>query len=69
VAAKNGIPWHAARVAFDAYQGGRERISTQRAEYYGWSQVYTRSNGVTESVHMRNAINSFVRKLWTNIRK
>ncbi len=69
VAAKNGISWHAARVAFDAYQGGRERISTQRAEYYGWSQVYTRSNGVTESVHMRNAINSFVRKLWTNIRK
>lgn len=69
VAAKNGIPWHAARVAFDAYQGGRERISTQRAEYYGWSQVYSRSNGVTESAHMRNTINSFVRKVWTKIRK
>lgn len=64
VAAKNGIPWQAARVAFDAYQGDRERIATQRAEYYGWSQVYSHSNGVTESVHLRNTINSYVKKMW-----
>jgi len=37
-AAKNSILWRDARVAFDVYQGGREGISTQNAEYYGWSQ-------------------------------
>ena len=48
VAAKNGIPWEDARIAFDVYQGGREGISTQNAEYYGWSQTYTHINGITE---------------------
>ena len=26
-----------ARTVFDAYQGGRERLSTQNTEYYGWT--------------------------------
>ena len=69
VAAKNGIPWKAARAAFDDYQGGREGVSTQKAEYYGWSQVYSRSNGVTESIHLRKTINNYMKKAWTAIRK
>ena len=69
VAAKNGIPWPAARIAFDAYQGGRESISTQNAEYYGWSQTYIHSNSITESYHLRNSINSFVKKAWNKFKK
>lgn len=39
VAAKNGISWGAARIAFDTYQGGPEGISTRNAEAYGWSMA------------------------------
>jgi len=69
VAAKNGIPWHAARMAFDAYQGGREGLSTQNAEYYGWNQTYIQSNGITEASHLRNSINSFFSKAWNKLKK
>ena len=46
-AAKNSILWRDARVAFDVYQGGTGGISTQNAEYYGWSQAYTHINCIT----------------------
>ena len=68
VAAKNGIPWNVARMAFDIYQGGREGISTQRAEYYGWSQTYARSNGISEGGHLNSTFKSIINKVWTNIR-
>ena len=69
VAAKNGIPWFAARLAFDIYQGGREGISTQNAEYYGWSQTYIRSNGISESIHIRNSMSSYLKKIWSGLKK
>ena len=37
-AAANGIPWRAARFAFDLYQGTEEGISTQNAQYLGWTE-------------------------------
>ena len=37
-AAANGIPWSAARFAFDVYQGAQEGISTQNAQYLGWTR-------------------------------
>lgn len=46
-AAKNSILWRDARVTFDVYQGGAGGISTQNAEYYGWSQTYTHINFIT----------------------
>ncbi len=36
IAARNGIPWQAARDAFDLYQGSREGISTVSAQLYGY---------------------------------
>ena len=68
VAAKNGIPWRDARIAFDVYQGGREGISTQNAEYYGWSQTYTHINGITEMSNLRNSIISSVKKGWAKFK-
>ena len=37
-AAANGIPWRAARFVFDLYQGTEEGISTQNAQYLGWTE-------------------------------
>lgn len=37
IAAKKGISWGAARKAFDTYQRGKEGISTQSAQLYGWT--------------------------------
>jgi hypothetical protein len=37
IAARNGIPWQAARDAFDLYQGSREGISTVSAQLYGYT--------------------------------
>ena len=68
VAAKNGIPWVSARIAFDVYQGGREGISTQNAEYYGWSQTYTHINGITEMSNLRNTIISSVKRGWAKFK-
>ena len=68
VAAKNGIPWSDARIAFDVYQGGREGISTQNAEYYGWSQTYTHINGITEMSNLRNSIISSVKRGWAKFK-
>ena len=68
VAAKNGIPWEDARIAFDLYQGGREGISTQNAEYYGWSQTYTHINGITEMSNLRNSIISSVKRGWAKFK-
>ena len=68
VAAKNGIPWRDARIAFDVYQGGREGISTQNAEYYGWSQTYTHINGITEMSNLRNSIISSVKRGWAKFK-
>ena len=71
VAAKNGIPWSAARTAFDAYQSRHgfqtEGLSTRNAQYYGWSKIYNRSNGVSESVNLRKSINKFFSKIWKMI--
>mgnify|MGYP000861278816 FL=1 len=68
VAAKNGIPWSDARIAFDVYQGGREGISTQNAEYHGWSQTYTHINGITEMPNLRNSIISSVKRGWAKFK-
>ena len=68
VAAKNGISWGDARIAFDVYQGGREGISTQNAEYYGWSQTYTHINGITEMSNLRNSIISSVKRGWAKFK-
>ena len=66
VAAKNGISWSAARIAFDAYQSRNglqvEGISTRNAEYYGWSQMYSHSNGRYEAANMGASIKSFLVK-------
>ena len=71
VAAKNGIPWSATRSAFDAYQSRKglqvEGISSRNAQYYGWSKIYNRSNGVSESINLRKSISSFLNKLWNFI--
>ena len=68
VAAKNGISWGDARIAFDVYQGGREGISTQNAEYYGWSQTYTHINGITEMSNLINSIISSVKRGWAKFK-
>ena len=57
-----------ARIAFDVYHGGREGISTQNAEYYGWSQTYTHINGITEMSNLRNSIISSVKRGGLNLR-
>ena len=44
MAAANGFSWKEARVAFDAYQGGIEGLSTRNAEYYGWCAGYNPRN-------------------------
>ena len=67
-AAKNSILWRDARVAFDVYQGGREGISTQNAEYYGWSQAYTHINGITEMSNLKNSIISSVKRGWAKFK-
>ena len=71
VAAKNGISWSAARIAFDAYQSRNglkvEGISTRNAEYYGWSQMYSHSNGRYEAANMGASIKSFFSKMFYSI--
>ena len=71
VAAKNGISWSAARIAFDAYQSRNELqvegISTRNAEYYGWSQMYSHSNGRYEAANMGASIKSFFSKMFYSI--
>ena len=71
VAAKNGIPWIAARAAFDAYQSRSglqvEGLSTRNAEHYGWLQIYRHSNGVYEAGNLKASINSVLRKMWSSI--
>ena len=72
VAAKNGIPWSAARAAFDAYQSRNglqvEGVSTRNAEYYGWSQMYRHSNGGYEATNLKASIKSLFRKIYNSIR-
>ena len=67
VAAKNGIPWSAARIAFDGYQSmsglRAEGLSTRNAEYYGWSKMYSRSNTITESNNVKRTIKSVLRRI------
>ena len=73
VAAKNGLSWGASRVAFDAYQSRlglqMEGISTRNAEYYGWSQIHSRMDGVSEAVHLRNTVNSTIKKILNKLLK
>ncbi|MDR4932139.1 hypothetical protein [Segatella bryantii] len=70
VAAKNGISWSAARIAFDAYQSkcsGRpvvEGISTRNAEYYGWSMMHRYSNTHSEAKNVWNSIFDFFDNLF-----
>lgn len=65
VAAKNGISWGAARIAFDAYQSKSNRnfvtegISTRNAEYYGWSMMYKYSDTNSELGNLWNSVVSF----------
>ena len=39
----------------------------RNAQYYGWSKIYNRSNGVSESINLRKSISSFLNKLWNFI--
>ena len=74
VAAKNGIPWKAARIAFDTYQSknnidkglhpGIERLSTQNAEYYGWSLMALHSDTHSEMHNLWNSIKHFLNGLF-----
>ena len=65
------ISWSAARIAFDAYQSRNglqvEGISTGNAEYYGWSQMYSHSNGRYEAANMGASIKSFFSKMFYSI--
>ena len=36
-AGANGFSWTLSRAAFDKYEGKPEALSTQAAQYYGWS--------------------------------
>jgi hypothetical protein len=75
VAGANGMPWGAARVAFDAYQSKVnnwhptiEGLSTRNAEYYGWligSSVYP----TRKAFNLRESINSGLRSLWNRLFK
>ena len=71
VAARNGIPWNSARLAFDVYQSRHgfriEGLSTRNAEYYGWSQMYSHTSGITEAAHLRNTVHSFFERLLNKI--
>ena len=74
VAAKNGIPWKDARIAFDTYQSiknienglhpGVEGLSTQNAEKYGWSLVTLHSNTYSELQNLWNSIKHFLKGLF-----
>ena len=74
VAAKNGISWKAARIAFDTYQSknnidkglhpGIEGLSTRNAEYYGWSLMALYSNTHSESRNLWNSITHFFKNLF-----
>ncbi|MCR4769447.1 MAG: RHS repeat-associated core domain-containing protein [Bacteroidaceae bacterium] len=78
VAAKNGISWPDARIAFDAYQVKNnidkngfsleqiqmEGISTRNAEYYGWSQVHRISWGKTECENIKSTIKSIIKRIF-----
>ena len=65
------MAWSAARIAFDAYQSRNglqvEGISTRNAEYYGWSQMYSHSNGRYEAANMGASIKSFFSKMFYSI--
>lgn len=69
VAAKNGIPWSAARLAFDAYQSIHDRtpkvegISTQNAERYGWNLAATNTSGLKKLVNFSLTANSTIRRI------
>ena len=44
-----------------------EGISTRNAEYYGWSQMYSHSNGRYEAANMGASIKSFFSKMFYSI--
>ena len=63
IAGSNGMPWTAARIAFDCYQGSIEGVSTRNAEYYGWRMgahlhPYKRMN------NFKKSMKSLFKKLW-----
>ena len=63
IAGSNGMPWAAARIAFDCYQGGIEGVSTRNAEYYGWRmgahlRPYKRMN------NFKKSMKSLFKKIW-----
>lgn len=64
VAAKNGISWGAARIAFDVYQGKPEGISTRNAQAYGWSMT-NRHLASPNMVHtsITNTIKHFIQNI------
>ena len=63
-AAANGIPWWAARFAFDFYQGAEEGASSQNAQYCGWVEGNMLS-GLQKGL---NASTSFVRGYYYDFR-
>ena len=69
VAARNGIPWNSARLAFyQSRHGFRiEGLSTRNAEYYGWSQMYSHTSGITEAAHLRNTFYGFYKIIMNKI--
>ena len=74
VAAKNGISWKKARIAFDTYQSiknienglhpGVEGLSTQNAEKYGWSLMSLHSNTHSELYNLWNSFQHFLKGLF-----
>ena len=67
IAAINGMGWKDSRIAFDLYQGSIEGMSTQKAEYLGWSIGYNRTSPFSRPLNLRDSISSLVKKLWNKL--
>lgn len=64
VAGVNGMPWGAARIAFDVYQGGMEGKSTRNAEYYGWRLGNNNTTSSQKLSNLSRSLGSGVASLW-----
>lgn len=65
IAAANGMSWKASRIAFDIYQGEREGISTQNAQYYGYLMGYNNNAVIPkQSDNLLKSIGNFIENAW-----
>ena len=64
VAGRNNLPYHTARLGFDAYQGSIEGISTRAAEYDGWVLGVQTENNIQRRNNFMNSVKSFIKNLF-----